>query len=208
MRAFKAFLHDRSDRAVLSYMKSALSKKYAKVLPLLFEVYYKNWHPEVLCYETELSFKLFEHLYQRGFEQNWDADKAIQSAASEELKEFPLPLSNEPRIGELIFEGHTAYFNRIEGQSAVALIVDDKCLAQYEVYASYGDVYSLFMAYDAEHRMLTVLHSDFDHYGPETCTMCRMFSFEGDDISVSSFYSDWQKGLRKLPYHPYIFNIK
>ena len=90
----------------------------------------------------------------------------------------------------------------------VNLVVNGYQLSQYDVYASFGDVYLLFMAYDPDNKLLITLHSDFDHYGPETCIRGEIYLLEESSFRFHGFYSDWLRGLRRLPYGPPLFDIR
>lgn len=191
------------------YMKYSLAKEYKEAFTLLFNMYRDQWHPEILCNEPDLSLILLEKLYQNNFGKKWDADEIIRESEESELQISSDPVSDTPHIGELVFDEHIAYFQKsITEDRTVDLIIDGCCVATYDVYASFGDIYSLYMAYDPERRILITLYSDFDHYGPETITKGRIYRIDKDRIKAYDFCSDWMKGLRKLPYSPYTFNIK
>lgn len=193
----------------LPYMKSALAKEYKQVFPLLFNMYRDQWHPEFLCNESNLSFILFEKFYQNNFGKKWDADEIISKSDGYEIQLSLTPISDMPHVGELAFDGHTAFFQKsITKDRTVSLIIDGCCVAEYDVYASYGDVSFLYMAYDVQQRMLITLYADFDHYGPETITNGRIYRIDKDKIIAYDFCSDWIKGLRKLPYSPHTFAIQ
>ena len=193
----------------LPYLKSALNKGYDKVISLLYDAYRTQWHPELFCYEHELSMILLKTLYRNHYQQELNISEMIRGSNRVAVRKAPDRDSDQPHIGELIFDDHVAYFQKSGAEErTVKLIIDGQCVSTYDVYASYGDVYLLFMAYDAEHRALITLHADFDHYGPETCTKGEIYCFDGAEIEVGSFASDWVKGLRRLPYDPYTFHIK
>ena len=190
------------------YLKSALQKGYDKVLSLLFEVYRNQWHPEILCQETDLSLPLFHRLYKGNFGQEADIDGLLLTAKPAELQAFPEATSDLPQIGALQFDGHTAYFQKSAVEDhAVSLIVDGHRIAQYDVCASFGDVSFLYLAYDEGRRALLSLYADFDHYGPETITRASAYHFDGETVLTATLMSEWLKGIRQLPYSPYTFKI-
>ena len=65
----------------------------------------------------------------------------------------------------------------------------------------------MYMAYDAGQHALIVLHSDFDHYGPESHTTAELYVID-DGIRKYAFGSEWIKGIKPLPYSPYTFDMK
>ena len=190
------------------YMRSAVEKQNDRVFPLLFNLYRTQWHSEFLCREADLSFALLEKLYKKNFETDLDVAKLICSTKERALQSFSDSTSDLPHIGELEFDGHTAYFQKsLTEDRTVNLFIDGRCVSKYSVYSSCGDVYLLYMAYDRKHRSLITLHADFDHYGPETYTRCEIYLFDGHHIRFYSFGSEWLRGLRQLPYSPYTFKL-
>jgi hypothetical protein len=191
-----------------AHLKTALSKGYRKTFELLFNVYRDQWHPDYLCNETDLSMLLFEALYQKNFGKKWNVEEAMACSKEEVITPTVVTDLGLPHIGELRFGGHSAYFQKSVLESrCVDLIIDSQKIAVFDVYVSYGDVYTLYLAYDSKRKLLITLYADFDHYGPETATKCQIFKIEQDQIKTYTFYSDWLKGLRKLPYAPYTFGI-
>ncbi len=188
----------------LSQMRYAFEKNYKNVLSLLFDAYRTQWHADKLSEESELSLLLFKTLYKNNFGKEWDAEELFNNADLSTVQAKDTPLTDEKRVGEIAFSDHTAYFQKLS-YTTVGLILDGRCIDKFEVYASYGDVYTLFMAYDKALDVIVTLHADFDHYGPETATTCKIYKIEGNDIQVFSVISEWQKGLRRLPYDPYTF---
>ena len=186
------------------HMKAALAKGYKQMFGLLGNIYRAQWHPDYLWNEPDLSFTLFEKLYQTNFGKKWNAEEVMGCSKEKVITPTAVVDSDLPHVGELRFEGHCAYFQKADPKRvAVNLIVDSQKIAAYDVYASYGDVYSLFLAYDSKRELLMTLYSDFDHYGPETITNVTLYKIEQDQIKAYTFYSDWLRGLRKLPYDPY-----
>ncbi|MBQ9975193.1 MAG: toll/interleukin-1 receptor domain-containing protein [Clostridia bacterium] len=190
--------------AFLPQMKYAFAKNHKKVLSLLFDAYRTQWYSNVLAHESELSILLLKTLYKNNFGKEWDSEEIFKNAEWSTIEVSDAPLSDEKKIGEVSFLGHTAYFQRLSG-CEIGLIADGYCIGKFDVYASCGDVYTLFMAYDYTEEALIVLHADFDHYGPETATTCKVYRFDGDRIQAFSFISEWQRGLKRLPYDPYTF---
>lgn len=191
------------------YLKSALAKGYKQAFSLLFSIYRDQWHPEILCNEPELSFLLFEKFYQHYFGKKWDADEIVSQSEGYEIQLSLAPVSDMPHVGELVFDGHTAFFQKSVTKSCtVSLMIDGCSVAKYAVYASVGDVYLLYMAYDVQQHMLITLYADFDHYGPETIIDGRIYKFDEGKITAYEFCSEWIKGLRELPYSPYTFQIQ
>lgn len=191
------------------YLKSALAKGYKQAFSLLFSIYQTQWHPEILCNEPELSFMLFEKFYQHYFGEKWDADKIISQSDGSEIQLSLTPVPEMLHVGELVFDGHTAFFQKnVTKSKNVSLIIDGCRVADYDVYASYGDVYLLYMAYDVQRHMLITLYADFDHYGPETMFTGRIYKFDKEKITAYDFSSEWIKGLRRLPYAPHTFQIQ
>lgn len=191
-----------------TYMKSALAKGYQRVFPLLSTIYCNQWHPEFLCNEYDLSLTLFKKLYQTNFGKQWDADEIMSQSEEQHLQPSAALFSGHPHVGELTFDGHTAYFQKSDtDKQTTHLIVDNYCVASYSMYASYGDAYFLYMAYDPDQRILIVLHADFDHYGPETITSGKIFRIQQDAITAYDFRSDWLRGRRELPYSPSTFKV-
>lgn len=189
-------------------IKAALAKGYQKIRELLFNVYRDQWHPDYLCDETDLSMVLFEELYQNNFGKKWNAEAVMDCSKEEIVTPTVSAPSDLPRIGEVRFDGHRAYFQKSSTENRmVDLIIDSQKVADYDVYASCGDVYCLYLAYDSKSKLLITLYSDFDHYGPETITSGEIYKIEQDQIKAYPFCSDWLKGLRKLPYSPYAFRI-
>ncbi|MBQ9745923.1 MAG: toll/interleukin-1 receptor domain-containing protein [Clostridia bacterium] len=191
-------------------IKPLLAKGFDNLFPLLFDVYMYQWHTELLCRETELSFALFKHLYKTNFGEEWDSAHFADIIEKQEpWKADEAAFAALPHIGELECGAYTAYFRKSESEERTAeLILGGKRVQVYDVYAGYGDVYLLFMAYNAEHRLLLTLHSDFDHYGPETLLRGGVYRVDEDGIRACAFASDWLRGLRRLPYNPHTFNIK
>ena len=112
-------------------------------------------------------------------------------------------------VGVTVFDTHRAYLQRAQvDPRAVDLIVDGRRIATYDLYASFGDVYMIYLAYDREGDALLVLHSDFDHYGVECATTLQAFRLEGESIRRVTKRSDWLRGRRDLPYNPYTFGIR
>lgn len=190
--------------AFFSQMRYAFENNHKKVLPLLFDAYRTQWYPNELSNESELSLLLLKTLYKNNFGKQWDSEEIFNNAEWSKVEPIETPLSDEKRIGEISFSGHTAYFQRLSDRE-IGLISDGACIGIFDVYASYGDVYTLFMAYDYSKEALIVLHADFDHYGPETATTCKLYRYEEDGIQAFSFISEWQRGLKRLPYDPYTF---
>lgn len=194
----------------ISYMKSSMEKGYKKAIPLLFHMYSNQWHSELWRYETELSLKMTEELFRTNFNHSLDVEDLIENKAKKcELSTSSDPVSDLPHIGELLFFNHIAFFQKSSTEDrTVNLIIDGRCVAQYDVYASYGDAYFLYMGYDEEHNALIVLYSDFDHYGPETYTRAEFYVIKDGLTEKYTFGSEWIKGRKQLPYSPYTFNIK
>ncbi|MBR5460005.1 MAG: toll/interleukin-1 receptor domain-containing protein [Clostridia bacterium] len=190
--------------AFFSQMRYAFENNHKKVLSLLFDAYRTQWYPNELSNESELSLLLLKTLYKNNFGKEWDSEEIFNNAEWSKVEPIETPLSDEKRIGEISFTGHTAYFQRLSDRE-IGLISDGACIGIFDVYASYGDVYTLFMAYDYSKEALIVLHADFDHYGPETATTCKLYRYEEDGIQAFSFISEWQRGLKRLPYDPYTF---
>ncbi len=192
-----------------AYFNSAIDKCNKSAYTLLFNIYRNQWHPELLCNESNLSMILFKKLYQANFQKNWDADEVINTAEKCELRIQNVTASENPRIGEIRFDGHVAYLQKnLSSPTEVNLIIDSQVLNTFNVFASYGDVYFVYLAYDSEKNILLTLHADFDHYGPETNTSVQIYKIEQDGIKSYKQYSDWHKGRKDLPYSPYTFNIK
>ncbi len=192
-----------------AYLKSALDEKNELVLPLLFDLYRNQWHPELLSCVPALSMHLLEKLYPYCFGEEWDAERMMAGAEKREIKFVPAPASDRPHIGELSFDGHTAYFQKAADETGmVNLILDSRCIETYELTASCGDVNFLFMAYDEQRRALITLCAEFDHYGPETITQGRIYSIDGEKVLAQAFSSEWVRGMRKLPYSPFTFHIR
>lgn len=212
--AYELLAHSfRSNRPELffTYILPLTEKGFDNLFPLLFEVYSSCWHAELLCRETELSMAMLRHFHKTHFGESFDADAfAARIDAAEPLPICkPAPASALPHIGELDCGGYTAYFRKSETEErTVNLIIGGQCVQSYDVYASYGDIYLLFLAYDAKRRLIITLHSDFDHYGPETIIRGGVFRVDEDGIRSCAFTSDWLRGLRRLPYSPTTFKIK
>ncbi len=192
-------------------LKSAINKNYPAAYEMLFNVYYRQWHPEILSLSSELSMALFRDFYKKNFGCDYDGEsvsKKLDESAIANITSTSIDFSL-PRIGEIECDGYSAFFQRSPNETrTVNLVLNGKCVRSYEVYASFGDVYSLFLSYDSKNRILISLHSDFDHYGPETNILVSFYRQDPDGVRELSLYSDWQKGLRRLPFHPYTFGIK
>ena len=195
---------------LFTYLRSALQKGYDDLFTLLSEIYQKQWHSELLQQQSALSMALFAHFYRRNFGSVWQTETVV--VMLDQAVPMPLPgmayESDAPHIGKIDCDGQSAYFRKSKKETRVVeLVIDGRVIAQYDVYASYGDVYTLFLAYDAHHRVILTLHSDFDHYGPESCISLQAFRNDPDGVRAVSYRSDWVKGLRRLPYGPYTFAI-
>lgn len=209
LELLKHFYRTDQPELFFAYLQVALSRSF-DVYTILYDVYHTQWHPELLCTELEASAVLLKKLYRAAqFERA--LEQVMESTADEELREmasFPAVRAAELRhIGELRFDGHTAYFQRRhKDQMDVELVLDGRVLRVYSAPQQNVDVECLFVAYDAAHKCLCVLHSDFDHYGPETCVLCDCYRIDGDAVRHASLYSEWVKGRRLLPYTPYVIN--
>jgi hypothetical protein len=191
------------------YLRSALDRGYTSVESLLFGAYRDQWHPELLSGETELSACLLRALYRKCFGGEWDPEDLLREKSGTKRTPPPAADSNQPRVGEITFGGHRAYFRKSESEErTVELILDGNLLERYDVYHSYGDVYTLFLAYDPACDGLIVLYADFDHYGPETLTSGTLYRSKNGEITAYPFASDWVRGLKALPYSPYSFRIE
>ena len=192
------------------YMRSALEKGYDNLFPLLFEIYQKQWNAQLLCYESELSRLLFESLYNRSFGSDWQIGEIVGQIgnATPVRLEGQADESDENRIGELCCDGHRVYFRRSSNkEKTVELVIDGIPFLEYDVYASCGDVYLLYLACDESNRVFMTLYTDFDHYGPESMVSGTAFRIDADGIRATAYCSDWVKGLRRLPYSPFTFGI-
>ena len=191
-----------------AYAKPAAQKGNRKILALLLQVYGNQWNPEYLREQPELSFLLFEDLYQRNFGKVWDAEAVLASGTGETVQPTMHTDSGFPHVGELCWDNHCAYFQKSSTEPrTVNRIVDEKKIASFDVYASCGDVYTLYLAYDPSRKLLITLNADFDHYGSETFISGKIYKVEGTQIKACGFQSDWLRGLRKLPYTPYTFRM-
>lgn len=190
------------------YMKSSLAKGFNNATALLINPYRDQWHPEILCRELDLSMALLKNLYLRNYGQDFCFSNLIQTAKQKEFQTFSDEISDAPHVGELIFDNHSAYFQKSNvKEKTVNLILDGVCVSQYDIYSSFGDSSFLFMAYSQKHHALITLYSDFDHYGPETLTQGEIYLLDDKDIKLYTFTSEWLKGIRPLPYSHYTFNI-
>lgn len=103
-------------KAYFRYLKDALERGYGKVYPLLFDTYRDQWHREMLCEETELSYVLFEKLYESNFGEKWDGEEIICRSEEIDVPFHPISITDMPRIGELELEGHRAFFQASEAE--------------------------------------------------------------------------------------------
>ena len=191
----------------VTYLRPLLEHQYGEAEEFLLKIYHDQWHPEILSGEPDLSMILFRKLFGRHFGYEWDGESALQKASDMSLPRGISP-SCSHSVGALILGEHVARFVKSTNEErTVDLWVDDICVASYPLYASYGDVYTLYLAYDARNDLLISLHADFDHYGVETMTCCHMFRVKEEEITAYVLRSDWMRGLRALPYTPITFHI-
>lgn len=194
---------------LFSLLSSEISKENELLHPLLFNIFRSQWNSDLICSYPQLSMLMFEILYRNNFAEKWDYDDVINKAKKQRVEAVIAENSDAPHIGEIIGDGHKAYLRKSSNDTAgVELIIDAFCVGKFDVYASCGDVYTLFLAYDSEHKCFITIYADFDHYGPETITTLKIYKTEDDKVTVSEHTSEWVKGLKKLPYGPYTFNIK
>lgn len=196
----------------ISYLFFDGTTKYIKsIYEFLFLAYKESFHSEVLSYESELSFALFKACYHQNFGREFEKDEllsALDAAEPISLDRYQV-LEEGKAVGVTVFDTHRAYLQRAQvDPHAVDLIVDGRRIATYDLYASFGDVYMIYLAYDREGDALLVLHSDFDHYGVECATTLQAFRLEGESIRCVTKYSDWLRGRRDLPYNPHTFGIR
>ncbi len=194
-----------------AYLKTALTKGFAKVMPLLFDIYVAQWHPELFKDELDVSLFMFRYLYKKNFEVDWGASCILSDLqASDEKPLLPsVPLwEGASCVGCLSFEGHTAFLQRSQSDlQKVNLYVDNCFLDSYEVYAGIGDVTLMFLAYDPTSRLLLTLHSDFDHYCIESYISGKAYQIGEKGYKVTPFRNaEFVKGLRRLPYTPLNIN--
>lgn len=189
-----------------SCLKTAIRNGFDRVGELLFKVYRDGWHTEILSTDTELSWKLLERLYIQFFGKSPENGEIIEKTGSVAVTPIPYEPSGGARVGELRFNGHTAYFVKDGGDDReVDLIIDGKCVAKYDVYSSCGDTSFVYMAYDGARDTLLVICSEFDHYCIESMISLTAYFVDGEDIRVCGISREDVRGMRQLPYSPYNF---
>ncbi len=208
LELLKHFYRTDQPELFISYTKVALSRSYQTVWALLADVYEKQWHAERLCEELSLSMALMHHFRRQAgmlFDEETIAAQLKEAEPKARLSFDEEPPSAVPPVGMLRFDGHTAYFRRLTVNDAeVHLVVDHRVIASFDAPRFNVDAACVFSAYDADHRLLIVMHSDFDHYGPETIFTCTYFRIDEDGVRCCRVYSDWLRGRRVLPYTPYV----
>lgn len=188
---------------IFYHMQGDTADRERSLYDLLFHVYRNGWHPEVLCTEHDLSLALFRACFLQNYGRAWSPEDVETMQANKVLCTPQSPTAKAGRkVGMLTFDGHTAYLAERDNETA-ELILDGQCLATVDVFAAVGDVSMAYLAYDADAKLLLLLHSEFDHYDVETVTDCRAFSLADDRIYEMRGARGCVRGLSHFPFSPH-----
>ena len=210
----------RSDQPELfcTYAKLALAKGLEKsfeglksgIYSILFKVYAEQWYPEILCHESELSFHVFKACYYDLYRKEWGGvTKLLASCEPKPLDCYPA-VTEENKIGEIVFDTHTAYLQKsAQDKSMAELVIDGRQIALFDARYILADVNMVYLAFDKENRLLLVLNEDMDLREGEIYTDC--YAYRLDDDGLRSVYDG--RGIlceryHFLPYTPHTFKIE
>ena len=208
---------------LISYLKLGFARGYQEAYEILRSVYSKEWHTELLMYETGLSMDFltmycmkrqpgyieFRNKFQvLPYTGQKPEDNATTTWALKHkwLKNYNPSEFETKRVGELRFGSHIAYLQKKKDSEEVCLICDDtiiKCCGwmSYSVEAPH-----LFLAYDASKAELLIATSEFDHYSIESDLDIYFFKIDEDGY-YGCGHGAIAKGAYHLPYGPQNFGI-
>lgn len=207
------FYRSNQPELFIAYIKPLLEKGFRELIPLLFDAYRNQWHPELFMKDAAISIAYFKYLSDEKLPSPVDLDDlATQIAMSEPTQPvYADPHPWFPKIGELHTGDGTVYFQKAATTDSrdrvVSLFKDGILLDSHQISLGYGDVTFLFLAYDPIRDLILSLEFDFDHYGPDTFMTGKAFRAEATGVRTVRFVYDARKLMHQLPYSPYTFGF-